>query len=81
MDRIFVYLVDLPTKIHEMVTPCADGYTIYINARLSNLARVEAYDHALWHINNNDFEKEDAQEIESGAWGRNEKNRDLYESK
>ena len=79
MDRIFLYLIDLPTKIHEIVTPCADGYTIYINARLSSLGRIEAYDHAMWHIQNNDFEKEDVQEIESTAWRRNEKDGNLYE--
>ncbi len=79
MDRIFLYLIDLPTKIHEIVTPCADGYTVYINARLSSLGRMEAYDHAMWHIQNNDFERENVQEIESEAWRRNEKSCNLYE--
>lgn len=72
MDKVYVYLIDLPTKVHEMVTPCADGYTIYINARLSQLGRVEAYDHAMWHIINRDFEKGDVQMVEASAWGRNE---------
>lgn len=65
MDRIHIYLVDLPCKVHEMVTPCLDGYTIYLNARLSDQGRMEAYSHALNHILNNDFEKDDVQIIES----------------
>lgn len=67
MDSIYIYLIDLPNKVHEMVAPCADGYTIYINARLSDLGRKEAYNHAMWHIVNNDFEKENIQEIEYRA--------------
>lgn len=81
MDRIYIYLIDLPTKIHEMVTPCADGYTIYINARLSQTGMIEAYDHAIFHINHHDFEREDVQSIEETAWERNETHRDLHESK
>lgn len=80
MDRIYIYLIDLPTKIHEMVTPCADGYTIYINARLSQTGMIEAYDHAIFHINHHDFEKEDVQSIEETAWERNETHRDIHES-
>lgn len=79
MDKIYVYIIDLPTKVHEMVAKCADGYTIYINARLSYLGRLEAYDHAMWHINHNDLEKDNVQAIEGAAWRRNEKNSDLYE--
>jgi hypothetical protein len=74
MDRIYIYLIDLPTKIHEMVTPCADGYTIYINARLSQTGMVEAYDHAMFHIVNDDFNKENVQRIEHEA------HRNLHES-
>lgn len=79
MDKIYVYLIDLPTKVHEMVTPCADGYTIYINAKLSQEGQQEAYDHAMWHIDNRDFEKEDVQAVESVAFNRHEKNGNLYE--
>ena len=67
MDSIYVYLIDLPEYINEMVTPCADGYTVYINARLSQLGRVEALNHAVTHIDNNDFEKEDVERIEHEA--------------
>jgi hypothetical protein len=51
-----------------MVCPCADGnYTIYINDRLDHEHRQQAYRHALRHIEQNDFEKENVQEIEEEA--------------
>lgn len=71
MDRIYVYLIDLPCQVHEMVTPCSDGYTVYINARLSQAGRTEAYCHALWHITNDDFGKNEVEEIEAKAHRRN----------
>ena len=62
---VFVYLVDMP--VDEAVRPCGPfGYCIYINARLSEKGRRDAYFHALRHIENGDFEKDDVQEIESG---------------
>lgn len=67
MDNIYVYVVDMPTSATEMVMPCCGGYTIYLNARKSIDERVKAYRHALKHIENNDFEKADVQEIESEA--------------
>ena len=66
MDDIYVYLADFPSNIHEIVTPCPDGYTVYINARLSKSEQIGAYYHALSHIENGDFESEaHVQEIES----------------
>lgn len=67
MDDVFVYYVDLPSGINEMVTPCLDGYTIYIDARLDNKEREKAYRHALFHIQSNDFEEDDVQTIELRA--------------
>ena len=55
MDNIYIYLVDLPVAVHEMVTPCCDGYSVYINARLSQIGMEQAYRHALSHIENNDW--------------------------
>lgn len=70
MDEVYVYLVDLPSGINEMVTPCADGdYTVYLSARLDNAHRQRAYEHALKHIRNNDFQKTDVQQIEAEAHG------------
>ena len=65
MDDIYVYMADLPDGIHEMVTPCCDGYTVYIDLKLSDTGKKEAYQHALEHIKRNDFEKDDVQIIES----------------
>lgn len=51
-----------------MVIKNEDGsYTILINAKLSDQGRIEAYEHALKHIENEDFEKTNVQEIESAA--------------
>lgn len=67
MDDIYVYIVDMPTTAAEMIMPCLDGYTIYLNARLSHEDRVKAYQHALRHVERNDWEKDDVQKIEKEA--------------
>ena len=67
MDDIYVYLVDLPTAVPEMVAPCCGGYTIYLNARRSHCDRVKAYLHALEHVERNDWERSDVQQIEKEA--------------
>jgi len=66
-DNIYHYIAPLPEGINEAVLTCADGYTIYTAARLDNESRYKAYQHALQHIRNNDFEKDDVQEIETAA--------------
>ena len=61
-----VILLDL--DVNEAVTENADGsYTIFINARLNNESQLEAYNHAMKHIENRDFERFDVQTIESIA--------------
>ena len=67
MDDIFVYFIKLPEGVNEMVMPCFTGYTVYIDERLSDQKKLEAYNHAMWHIKNHDFEKADVQEIEHEA--------------
>ena len=68
MDNdIFVYIVDMPTTAAEMIMPCNGGYTIYLNARLSYQDRVRAYTHALKHVEQNDWNKTNVQEIEAEA--------------
>lgn len=76
MINVFVYLVDMPTKVHEVVTPSDDGsYTIYLNARLDYYGRVKAYHHAMKHIENNDFESdEDINTIECRAHKKSDSN-------
>ena len=73
MDNVFTYLVDLPDGIREFVRPCADGNdTVYIDARLDNIQRQEAYQHAIRHIQNDDFSKTDVQSIEYEAHRKDE---------
>ena len=55
MDRIFVYLIKMPRGVHEFVTPCEDGYTIYHDKDLTSERLIEEYEHALKHIENGDF--------------------------
>ena len=66
-DDIYVYLVDLPPAVPEMVAPCLGGYTIYVNARLAYTDRVKAYLHALEHVRRKDWERCDVQQIEKEA--------------
>lgn len=59
MPDIYTYIVDMP--VNEAVRPCGPfAYTVYINARLSQEDRVQAYKHALEHIRRQDFEKRGA---------------------
>ena len=72
-NDIYVYIVDLPNTINEIVTPCNSEFTIYINARLGYKGRIKAYNHAMEHIEHNDFEsEEDVQIIEARAHRRDE---------
>ncbi|MDO5540557.1 MAG: hypothetical protein Q4F83_10895 [Eubacteriales bacterium] len=65
-----VILVNFPGPEREAVTHNEDdSYTIFINARLSSEAQLQAYEHAMKHIKENDFEKTDAQQIEAIAHG------------
>lgn len=64
MDDIFIYVVKLPCGVHEVVLPCADGYTIYLSEGDSRDRQVESYHHALKHIRGCDFGKSDVQRIE-----------------
>ena len=68
MDNIYIYCTALPDGIKECITPCCDGYTIYLNENLSHEQRIMAYQHALVHIANDDFGTYgDVQEIEARA--------------
>lgn len=63
-------IINFPNFGNEMVIQNEDGsYTVLINAKLSNIGRLNAYKHALKHIFENDFEKYDVQEIECEAHG------------
>lgn len=63
-----VFLYNFPNNGREMVVENEDGsYTILINSKLSDVGREEALRHAIGHIENNDFEKNNVQEIEFDA--------------
>ena len=63
-----VILMDFPVPGNEMVVSNEDGsFTILINAKLSQDSQLKAYQHAINHICNNDFEKENIQKIEYQA--------------
>jgi len=67
MVDTFVYLIDMPLNVSEMVTPCEFGFTIYLNAKLSYQDRVKAYLHALDHIERDDWNRDNVQMIETEA--------------
>lgn len=64
-----VIVMDFPnTKDREVVTENDDGsYTIVINAKISHENQLRAYQHAMRHIYETDFEKDDVQAIEVQA--------------
>lgn len=64
MVDVYTYLVELPDQIEEMVVPCLDGYTVYIDQNLTAERRVSAFRHALRHILHGDHEKADVGQIE-----------------
>ena len=69
MYDYYVYRIELPSGIHEMVVPDSDddGFTIYIDSRLPDDKAQAALQHALGHINNDDFSKMYVQKIEIAA--------------
>lgn len=38
-----------------MVVPCCDGYTVYIDVKLSYWEKIDAYYHAMRHIYGDDW--------------------------
>jgi len=57
-DDIFVYYAKMPEGMNEMVLPCLDGYTIYINDKLPDSEQMHSFLHALGHIERGDCEDE-----------------------
>ena len=54
MDDYYIYFVPMDPGMDEAVMPCLDGYTIYINKDLLREGQLEAFMHALFHIENGD---------------------------
>ena len=71
IEVVNVKIIDMDTGIQEQVVKNHDGsYTVFINARYATEAQKEAYLHAIGHIEDDDFEKENVQEIEHEAHRR-----------
>ena len=72
MEDINVQILDMDTMVPEHLVKNADeSYTIFLNARVSQESHLKSYYHALRHIIENDFQKEDVQRIEIIAHGQN----------
>lgn len=68
MEDVNVQIINMDTKIPEQIVKNKDdSYSIFINAKLSHDRQIEAYYHAIKHIENGDFEKENADKIELNA--------------
>lgn len=66
LEDIGVHIINMDTLVHEQVVYNEDGsFSIFINARLSFEAQMQAYQHALMHIARDDFHKHDVDEIET----------------
>lgn len=64
-ENIFVYFMNMDVHVPEHVVKNKDGtYTILLNARLTYEANMQSYKHAVSHILNGDFEKENVDKIE-----------------
>lgn len=64
-EAIGVHFLDMETEIEEQVICNNDGsFTIIINSRLNQERQMQAYQHALLHIANDDFYKKDADSVE-----------------
>lgn len=61
-------LINMDVLIAERVIKNNDdSYTVLLNSRLSHERLIEAYNHAIQHIQNSDFEKADSNQIEFNA--------------
>ena len=66
LDDLFVRLVP-NLSVNEMITPCENGYSVYIKEELPEEKKIEALYHAYIHKKSNDFENTDIEDIESRA--------------
>ena len=63
-------LINMDVLISErIIKNNDDSYTVLLNSRLSHERLLEAYSHAIEHIQNDDFAKEDSDKIEFNAHG------------
>lgn len=71
MDDVFVHIISMDPLVKEQVVANSDGtFSIFINDYLSPERKAQAYNHALSHIRNGDFDKRvDVDIIEHEAHG------------
>ena len=70
---MYVYLKEMPGYCHEMVSQNEDGsHTIIVNSILSREQQIEAYLHALKHIQYGHFDCGTADEVEREAHAEKE---------
>ena len=67
-DDIFTYIIDMPCTVREMIMPCQCGYCIYLNARLTEEARQQAFAHALRHIQRGDWDVDNTKSVQQIEW-------------
>lgn len=64
-ESIGVHFIDMASQVEEQVILNEDGsFSIFINARLNWERQMVAYQHAIRHIMEDDFNKNCADEIE-----------------
>ena len=69
-EDIFVEVIDFGKDVRaaEMVVKNEDGsFTVFLNARVSHDKQMEALEHGVRHVTNDDFSKTDVQQIEADA--------------
>jgi len=62
-----VIIADLPPAIRGFSVQEADFVTIVLNARLNHETQLKAYEHEIDHMRHDDFQKTDAQAVETAA--------------
>lgn len=68
---INIQYLDMPCRIHGMIRENEDGsYTVILNSRDSRERNLQTYIHELNHLQHRDFEKSDAQAVETDAHER-----------
>lgn len=65
--RIFIYFIDLPPHVHEMIVPCIEGFTVYLDIKDDDAHRQKSLIHALQHIERNDFNQNSVERIEADS--------------
>lgn len=65
IENIYVYFMNMDLHVPEQVVKNKDGtYSIFLNSRLTYESNMQSYRHAVAHIVNGDFDKENADIIE-----------------